>query len=246
MKVAVCVSGIPKGNVQEYLERMKYHFPYTYFFSTWEDQLDSAMKKIPNTIIYSWPEPEMHYHPVIDLVGKPKNIKLLKFQENFETGKFGTVMKNRTQHHTKQILGHAYLVNFIPPEYDMILRIRYDTWLSKKVDFHEYLNQSYNQRIAIGFGTRTLRHKNIDKFYEVPKIYPEDFSDPELSHDWAYYLMDPLIMHPRELFDTKYVWKLHKEKKLMPAEWGWSQILSEPYNYNHLSVYGGTQIERLL
>ena len=59
--------------------------------------------------------------------------------------------------------------------------------------------------------------------------------------------MDVMIMHPRKLLDTKHAFKLHNEKKLLPAEVGWWQVLSEPTGgENHISMYGGAQIERFL
>jgi len=67
-----------------------------------------------------------------------------------------------------------------------------------------------------------------------------------VSNDWGGYIMDPLILHPREIFDVDRAWTLHEEKKLLPAERGWYQVLSQPYNDNHESIYGGAQIEKYL
>lgn len=45
--------------------------------------------------------------------------------------------------------------------------------------------------------------------------------------------MDLLIIHPRDLFDKKRMWQLHEDKKLIAAEMGWYQVLSQPYGDNH-------------
>ena len=102
------------------------------------------------------------------------------------------------------------------------------------------------ENIAIGFGTRTSRWVDLDKLYVVPRRWPDGIDDT-ISQDWGSYLMDVMIMHPRKLLDTEHAFKLHEEKKLLPAEVGWWQVLSEPTGgENHISMYGGAQIERFL
>jgi len=81
----------------------------------------------------------------------------------------------------------------------------------------------------------------------LPHVWPKkDSPSPGISNDWGGYIMDPMIFHPRDIFDHDLMWKLHNEHKLMAAEMGWYQILSQPYGDNHESVYGGAQIEKYL
>jgi len=254
MKVAVCLSGICRGKVQRNLQELRKHFPYDYFFSTWEGREEEAKKLLPGEEILTFPEPKMHYHPVIDipeeLVTTPK---MRIHRKNYNAGQYsnrtdgyGVNMRTRTLNHTKQILAHAYQLQTLDPSYDMIIRVRYDVLVSDKVDFTKYLNDSYNNREAIGFGVRGTRHKTIHAFKEVEKVYPNEMTPSHVSHDWGWYLMDPLIFHPRSMFDIGRTLKLHEEKKLMAAEWGWYQILSKPYGDNHRCIYGGAQIEKYL
>ena len=247
MKVAVCLSGICRGKVQRNLDALKEHFPYDYFFATWKGREAEASKILPGVEIQTFEEPKMHYHPVIDipeeLVTTPK---MKAYRQKFQNGGYGHDMKVRTLNHTKQVLGHAYQLQTLDPSYDMIIRVRYDVLVSDKVDFTKYLEESYNNKEAIGFGVRGGRHKSIHNFKEIEKIYPNEMTPPDVSHDWGWYLMDPLIFHPRSLFDVGRTLKLHEEKKLMAAEWGWYQVLSKPYGDNHRSVYGGAQIEKYL
>lgn len=248
MKPAICISGICRGNVERNIENVKSHFPYDIFFATWEG-CEKVIKNhgLSNENVVYFKEPKMHYHPILD----PENVlspKLKSIKKRMEINDFslGKDYYTRTLNHTKQILIHNELLKKIPNEYDMIIRIRYDTFLSNKVNFHSYLEKSYKEGISIGFGTRTTRHKNIDVLYEIPKLYPYENMPATVSNDWGWYIMDPMIFHPRSIFDNKLVDKLHQEKKLLVAENGWYQVLSQPYGDNHLCVYGGAQIEKYL
>ena len=238
MKIAVCVSGIFRGDTIRNLNHLRAHFPYDHFFATWENN----KCYLQNTFTYK--EPKINYHPIKD-IKNPKALKLKAQKEGLINGTYGKDFYERTLHHTKQILIHDMLLQDIPEDYDMIIRSRFDTYLSPNVSFNKYLARSYNENIAVGFGTRLSRHRDINIMSEVPKIYP-DGTNPSVSQDWGWYLMDPLIIHPRKLWNHDLVKKLHTEKKLAAAEWGWYQILSEPYNDSHISVYGGAQIEKYL
>jgi hypothetical protein len=238
MKVAVLYSGIPRGDFTRNLFSVKRHFPGAdYFYSTWHDQV----QVMPPRIEYkSYSEPKMHYHCVSDVDESLLTMKLKSIKSVLKTN---SVLYERTKHHTKQILGHAYQLDDLDESYDMIVRIRYDCYLSPKVDIQSYLIKSYEENIAIGFGTRTTRHPNLHELKEIARVHPKTFTDIQ---DWSGYLMDPMILHPRKLFDTNLVYKYHEECKLLPAENGWYQILGEPHNDSHLCVYGGAQIEKYL
>lgn len=248
MKVAVCISGICRGNIKRNVDHLKQHFPYDYFYATWTGKESSVHSSLSGVKCYSYDEPEMHYHPIKDISGPPAP-KLMTQKQACETKRWGQGMGeswyNRTKHHTKQILIHDMLLQDIPEEYDMIIRARFDTYVSPNVNFAEYLQRSYQRNIAVGFGTRASRHKNINTMVEIAKIYPNG-KDGSISQDWGWYLMDPLIMHPRKLWDHNRVKDLHENKQLAAAEFGWYQILSEPYGDSHTSVYGGAQIEKYL
>lgn len=245
MKIAVCISGICRGNVSKNIKLMKHHFPFDYFYATWKGMENDVKNYSFSDEVYYFDEPKMHYHPMMDTVTNLKIPKYWTLRKKMLNGSLKNLSK-KTFHHTKQILIHNYLLREIPEDYDMIIRMRYDTLLSKKVNFETLLSESYNQKTAIGFGTRKSRHKDFNLMKEVPKIYPEFNPKKDVSQDWGWYLMDPLIFHRRDMFNHELVEKLHKEKKLLPAEYGWYQILSEPYGDSHRSFYGGCQIERYL
>lgn len=237
MRIALCYSGVARGNWLRNNTSVRYHFPKAdVFYSTWR----TAVADMPPVPYKTYGEPTMHYHPMKDV---DPSLLTMKLRENLKL-LGGKQYYDRTLNHTKQILAHAYqLQDQVPPEYDMIIRLRYDTYLSPKVDFSKYVEKAYQENIAIGFGTRTSRHPNLHELKELPRVEPKDFSEIQ---DWHRYVMDPMILHPRKLFDTDMVLEYHKNKKLLPAENGWYQILSEPYGDTHECVYGGAQIEKYL
>lgn len=245
MKVAICISGLCRGQVQRNIEIIKQHFPYDIFYATWTDQAEAFKQHLGDQPVHLFDQPKMNYHPIRD-IPFPVPVKLKDQQQGIKSGQLGQQFYDKTLHHTKQILIHSYLLRQIPDEYDMIIRTRYDAYLSPQVDFSKWLKKSYEENIAIGFGTRASRHRNIHSFKTVPKIYPSDPPRQDQSQDWGWYIMDPLIMHPRNLFDVDYAQHLHDTHKLQAAEFGWYQVLSEPYSDSHLCVYGGVQIERWL
>lgn len=245
MKIAICVSGICRGKVKNNMAHLKAHFPEAdFFYATWKGREKDVQNNLPGVQYTTYPEPEIHYHPIKDIDGPPAP-KLMTQKQKCIKGEYGSAWQEKTKHHTKQILIHDMLLKDVPEEYDMIIRTRFDTYYSPNVDFSEYLKKSYDRNIAVGFGTRTSRHKNINQIVEIAKIYPNG-RDESISQDWGWYLMDPLIMHPRKLWNHDLVKELHENKKLAAAEFGWYQVLSEPYGDSHTSVYGGVQIEKYL
>lgn len=246
MKIAVCYSGICRGKVERNINLVKHHFPKAdLFFSTWEGKEEDITKNLPKEYVervHYHKEPKPDYHCVRDVDGIKAN-KFNIIRDKIKKGQYDEAYIERTLHHTKQILAHYFLMMTVPDDYDMIIRIRYDTLLSKQVDFQSYLNKAYDEKFAIGFGVRKSRHKTLDKFLEIPRTYPRDFKE---SQDWAYYLMDPMIFHHRSIWNNERVMMLYNNHMLAAAEYGWYQCLSEPYGDNHLCVYGGAQIEKYL
>jgi hypothetical protein len=239
MKVAVLYSGICRGDWNTNRFSVAKQLPYDTFYSTWNDHVHT----MPPGIDYkTYKQPSIDYHCMTDV---PMDILTPKLKDNRFKATHDPQYREKTSHHTKQILAHAMMLKDLDPSYDMIIRCRYDLRVSLKVNLKQYVQRAYEENIAIGFGTRQSRHPDFNVLSEVPKIYPDN-KDPSVSQDWGWYLMDPLIMHPRSLFDVDYCWKLHNDHRLLPAENGWYQILSEPWGDTHLSVYGGAQIEKYL
>ena len=245
MKIAICISGIARGNITRNIEHLKLAFDGDLFFSTWKEH-ENRMSSFYQSKLY--PEPEVHYNPWNECEQPCDIHRYLFYKREFDNV---TPLSKQPKwlNATKQIIAHAYQVEDLPAKYDMIVRVRWDTFVSKKTDFKNYIQDSYDNKRAIGFAIRGSRWPDVHKFFDIPHTYhaddgPSTFgpNSPLSSRDWQGYLNDNLILHPRELLDTQMIHKLHKEKKLLPAEFGWHQVLSK--NDNHHCVYGGACIER--
>lgn len=244
MKVAICMSGIPRGDVKQNLAIAQQHFGGNVFYATYHDQEKTIRKYTQDYFLH--PEPKISYHPLADVPEEvmPPVAKTWSLRERIKTD---FMLYERMRHQSKQIFAHDMLLGEVPDDYDMIVRMRYDTRLSKVVNLTQYLERSYNENIAIGFGTRTSRHKSLDSLVEVPKLWADRWNPtPGISNDWGGYIMDPLILHPRKLWSRERLKELHAKKSLMAAERGFYQILSQPYGDTHECYYGGAQIEKYL
>lgn len=222
MKVAICFSGIIEEGNKEYsksVETIKDYFGYDCFFGTWEGRYTPKEYNV-----WKFQEPEMHYHPGYEFVSPtPKNYR---WKNNTPRRKG---MMDKFYHRTKQILIHSYMLRKIPLEYDMIIRVRFDNVIDTKRQTYKILNESYENKRAIGFHVpKGKNNQHLDALVRLPKNSPR-----QLEH-----LVDHMIIHPRSLFDSDYVESLHHDKKLLPAEWGWYQALSENNGDNHQSILG--------
>ena len=239
MKIAICISGLARGNIKRNIGYLKKAFPdVPMFFSSWEEHKNDESERYNSTY---YPEPTMHYNPWCECVKDNPHPKYHVYKKQF-LEKTGESHKKKLLNATKQLIAHAYQVADLPQEYDMIIRARWDTVVSEKVNFSKYLEQSYNENMAIGFAIRGGRWTDLNRFKDIDHVFINEDTDIMWSRDWSYWLNDFLIFHPRNLYDTELVHKLHKEKKLWPAEYGWYQMLSTLDN--HHCVYGGAVLEK--
>ena len=241
MKIAICVAGIVRGNVNDNIKRAQDHFgnitKTNIFFATWEEYKNDQSEKLECSY---FPEPVLDYNPWLDCDESP-HPKYAGYRKRMLAGE---KMNKKLPHATKQIIAHAHqLKHQVPKTYDLIVRTRWDTFISEQVDFQRYLDYAYENRCAVGFAIRGNRHPYVHKFKEVPKIYPKEDQHPSVSNDWGWWINDNMIIHHRYIFKPDKVFDLHKEGKLLPAEYGWYQVLSEGRD-DLLSVYGGAALER--
>lgn len=238
MKIAVCFSGIVRGNIERNIKSAKMHFGDNVFFSTWKGL---ARDKFDDLGCSYFDEPKIHYNPWMECEVESPHPKYKAYKRDFLSGKS---MNSKLVHASKQIVGHAHqLKHQVPEEYDLIVRTRWDTFISKNVDFKEYIKYAYEEEASVGFSIRGNRHSNVHRMVEIPKVYPKKKQDGSVSNDWGWWLNDNLIIHHRNRFDSDKVFDMYENKQLLPAEYGWYQVLSQPKD-DHLSIYGGACIER--
>jgi len=232
IKTCVCVSGIPRsglGNrdLRRNLDVLKQVFPDAdFYFGTWKGNESVIEKYFYDQSVKYFDEPEITYHPFIDIdrveLGVTNNEKLTKVIEN---AKKDRVFFETSKNQTKQILAHCYLLDTIEEKYDVVIRCRYDTIVYSKANFFDFIKQSYDKNIAIGFAT--LR---IDQSFSKYELMPTGGT----YHNS--FLFDQLIIHTYSILDRNFVYSLHEAKKLISAEHGWWQVLSK--NNNHVCVNG--------
>jgi hypothetical protein len=225
MKVAVCVSGLLSGDyvIRNNVVQKEKFSNADFYYATWIKEKNKFQKNFPNDNCFFFEEPEMHYHPYF-----PENFT----SEYFKETKDWILKTNKTawsSHHTKQILIHALLLNNIKNDYDIIVRTRFDAfiWRDPTANFESFLEDSFrNNRVNAFAVTRKPMFKTL---------YESDYvSNPKMK----YWLLDQLIIHPTSMFDIDNVFRLHQSKQLRAAEYGWHQVLSEPYGNNHRNWHG--------
>ena len=230
MKIAILVTGQYRPKIKgakNLIKRMQSVFETdNIFFHTWSDQVSTTPIMFHDRLSYC-PEPKLDYHPhSIDWIGK--HGKWIKYTSK-------RLLYNKMQHANKQILAYADLLSKTPDDFDVVIRTRWDIRVSQTVDFKPYLEKAYKKG-PVGFMTRPNRGHSHNRLLQVPK---DDILD-----DWYGYLPDQLIMHRKEHFDINLANKLHAEKNLAPAEWGFYQVMSEPFGDIHTSIHGGAVIAR--
>lgn len=225
MKVAVCVSGQQRASTKfsraqhdESMKKAFRDFDVDYYYHTWNN---SVMYKYDNMLIQ--PEPILDYHPVYDT----------KADAGSSMAKRRTLSTEQTKlfHASKQILAHNALVKTLKKKYDLIVRCRWDLYFSDKVDYSEFM------KLAIDKGPVGMGYPKYDQQFLHNPILQERSQDN--IRWWKMISPDNLIIHRADIWNTSLVDQLHAEKNLLPAEWGWYQILCGPFGDNHYTYKGG-------
>jgi len=230
MKVAVCVSGIvqtrnPLGNLNRYNDRLKEKFAGAdFYYATWDKHINLFKKTFIDNTCYSYPEPKINYHPFLD-IKKEHCISEHFFQKTKRAKTLSQSKLDKNSHHTKQIIIHALLLKDIP-KYDVIVRARFDNFINRNANFLPYIEDSYNTGITHGFAV--TKHNKFNDFYDSKIVKGSKHES---------FLLDQIIIHRYDKFNSDKVLKLNKEKRLHPAEWGWYQTLSYP-GINHKNHHG--------
>ena len=229
MKIAVCISGLWRNVTPDCMKlynRTREVFPDAdFYYHTWDKHLHKIPESIRSSVLTS-PEPVLNYHPVYSVDRWNKNNKFFTYRSKI-------INKEKMSHAKKQILAHAYLVDNLKEEYDIIIRTRWDAVVSDKIDYSKIYDIVLS-RGPVGAMNRTTSKDNKDIY-----VIQEEISS---NNSWYGYLPDAIIFHTPKHFDTKRVYKLHEDKELWAAEWGWYQVMSEPYGDIHTSLRGGVLV----
>ena len=226
MKLAVCVSGLVNGNyVKRNIEVLRQKFSGAdFYFGTWNDQKDNFNSIFPELNCFYFKPPEIHYHPYDD-----EEFNSVYWTETKNWAKRNNQRKEWTKNHTKQHIIHAWMLDSIENEYDVIVRTRFDAfvWKSPTADFTSFIEDSFKNKRSNCFAVTQKK-----KFKE---LYESDYVNNPKMKEWC---LDQLIIHPRSAFNTKKILELHNKKLLRAAEFGWYQVLCEPSKELHRNWHG--------
>lgn len=236
MKVAVCVSGAFKCNSEGGLVRyntiLKNKFPGSdFYYSTWESYQKRFESIFPGEKCTYFKEPAIHYHPYLDI--EEKNYISKYYLETIKWIKQNPERIMWSSHHTKQILIHFMLADKVKDKYDVIVRTRFDAFIHKNAQFEAYIEDTHRNKRANGFAATKQNLFDVLKEFDKGKC-------PKMN----FWLADQLIIHPSEFINLQLVNDLTNEKKLHSAEFGWCQVLSAPYSFNHRSHDGWVNHDR--
>jgi len=246
MKIAFSISGIPRCGTEPHefinqdfnrnLDSWRAAFPSAdFYFGTWEQYREKAASIFTEYEVTSFEEPCISYHPFYDMKKEVMySDRLLNVGDKYAIVK--DVRQNRYIHQTKQILAHAFMIDHynLKSQYDIIVRSRYDTFISWKSNFESIIEEIYNEKKAAGFAV-----SNDNLFNSIVKLKKSDRNS-------NCFLLDSLIIHSSEIFDPQHVYHLDKNELLLPCEFGWFQTMSLPYGENHVCYSGWCNADRSL
>lgn len=220
INVSLCVSG--KWTDVDYTDRLREIVPHDNFYTaTYVDcDYDSTFKMV---------EPENTYNPVLDT--EPYNDQESKGRRNIlpTHGDIAERYYNKFPNWHKQILIHNHMMKNIP-KCDVVIRSRFDAFVSQKIDWKSFINESYDNDLPIGFNT--VHWKEFYKYHTLR----------DMDKHQVYYINDALLIHPYDCWNCDLVDELYNDKKLKGAEEGWYQVLSEPHGHWHKSLHGGVYL----
>ena len=258
MKIAICISGVPRSGIGDdenknldfnrNITNLKRNFPAAdIYIGTWK-QHESVFIDYPRLAEYPhwvFDEPQVHYHPYFDM--QRDDMISEKMKAMADVYRKTTHLHERTRHQAHQILCHANMINHLPEKYDIIIRARFDTFVYTRASFEKYVNDTYQNKTVVGFATLRGHRTTFNINREMNKNDPVQCDGAVgLHNNREKYLFDNLIIHHGDCIDTKRVFDLYEHKKLCPAEFGWYQILSQPYNDNHRCISGWVTADRLV
>jgi len=243
MKIGVFVTGQIRNDFDDArycLDLLENGFPTAEFkYLVWDYEVEQH-RRLLNTIslgdLEKIPNFDIHYSPYLDNPTASEHYQYKKKLKN---------PNERHLHQTKQMLLHDHLMQLHGSKYDVIVRVRWDTWVSPLIDFTSYAKECYNNSCVISINTRSdywddLLHIGEDHGTHAPHIKhrkPDGTIDAPICFDM--FQDQGLIIHRRDDWNSEFVQTLHKEKKLLAAEFGWWQIMVDGTSHHRWKHYDG-------
>ena len=220
MKIAVCYSGQYRtfdGWQENHIDNLP---EADYYYSTWSTEKD--LVDIDNMIYFD--------EPVVDY----------NLYEGSFAKKYGSHIKDKPDEKKRQFtaahqhIAHWYILQELKKDYDVVIRMRYDTYLGPhKKQLIKLCDHTNITGQAIGIGNSSAvddLNKNIHLSPFVEYISTNSES-----------MLDFMTIHkPKNIAN---VMELNEKKGLWPTNSGWWLILSKP-GYGHKNYRFGIQLAR--
>jgi hypothetical protein len=223
MKVAAVYSGLVRTfkDWEENHKRITEHCDEIHY-TTWEGRPTPEDK-----VCVTFPEPDINYRPM----QVPEAVQRWPRMKHH--------LNNPAQMWlSKQIVAHQYACDHIgADDYDVIIRMRYDIYVGNH-DWKKFIDQVAEEKVVISFGGwngEMDKNKTICDEIIIP-------SDENGGSKMNGQILDFMNIHPG--YKMKDGIRLHKEKKLMPANLGWQQTLGDPYEETPINYGGGVMLQR--
>jgi len=223
MKVIALYSGLVREfkDWEENHKRITQHCDEIHY-TTWEGRPTPKEK-----ICVTFPEPEIKYRPM----QVPEAVERWPRMEKHRNNPAQMWL-------TKQIIAHQLACDYYTVEDDdVVIRMRYDIYLGDH-DWKAIIDQVANEKVVISFGgwnSKMDKNKTICDEIIIPD---EENGGVKMEGQ----MLDFMNIHPG--YKMKDGIKLHKEKKLMPANLGWQQVLGDPYPEEPINYGGGVMLSR--
>jgi len=228
MRVAVCVGGqlrVEPKVLKLTVDLLKDAFPTAdMYYTVWREDYVERKDEVDQFggHVEIIDEYDIDYHPYEDnrdAVNTHNYRKKLKFPN-----------PTRHLHQTKQILNHNTMMRKYLHKYDVVVRSRYDVMLSPYQDYRKVLEECLNHPATI-----TILDGERGNGYHIHSkvVYDNDSNPSRMVGDSG------TFVHRVVDWDCDLVDRLHKEKKLLAAEFGWYQAICQYTEYKNYIIYSG-------
>ena len=234
MKTAIIIGGqlrLDDDVLTLSIDLLKDAFPTAdLYLAIWKEDWGTRRELIESwgTTVEVIEEYDINYHPYDD---NPAMRNTWNWQKKL---KFDNT--ERHIHQTKQILNHNLMMKKYGKNYDVIVRARYDSIISPTESFEYYAKLCYNQRSVMSFmnfGTTKGKRKMFN-----------NYRDHDNSRHTYMVYDGGIIIHHADVWDSPLVERLHNDKELLSAEFGWYQVLLENKKVKYRCYDGSSTITR--
>jgi len=253
MEIGIFIQGQLRRSDDELnllLDILKDAFPTAEFcYATWNTEYETRKEFCDSLTgnLELFEEFDIGYEPYLD---NPDAVKDYQYYK-----KYNVPNPPRHRHQTKQILLHNELIKKYGHKFDVIVRTRWDSTPSPFIDFMPYVKEAYDTPALVSImGRSTLNTKMCAIYDRCDSTNPfhlyvgEGGTKKMVDTSKGHMVPDAgILIHRVDDWDTELVDRLHNDKKLLAAEFGWWQVLVDGTKHHQWVTYtGGSMLTRCI